>query len=63
MISKTLESDDLIFVEGARQLSQPEFMSAQNFKDEELNADGTDGLSACDHEQEFVDKFDAIDHR
>jgi hypothetical protein len=40
----------VIFVEGARRLSQPEFQTPEDIRDELLLADNCDVWSACDHD-------------
>lgn len=60
---KTLETDDLIFVEGARRDAQPDFITREDFQKEVEKRENWDTISAGDHDEEFDEMFEEIDKR
>lgn len=63
VLQKSLESDQLIYVEGARRDVQPNFISAEEFQDELDKKENWDGISAGDHEREFEEQFEMLEER
>mmetsp|Transcript_21579 Transcript_21579/g.33227 ORF Transcript_21579/g.33227 Transcript_21579/m.33227 type:complete len:988 (-) Transcript_21579:2058-5021(-) len=63
VLGKTLENDNLIYMEGMRRTQQPDFMSREEFQQEFEKPENWDTLSAGDFEEEFDRRFDEIDER
>lgn len=60
VIQKSLESDNLIYVEGMRPLVQPKFMTPQQFEDEKTVPENWDVISTGNTMEEMKEKYDSI---
>jgi hypothetical protein len=63
VVQKTLEDDQLIFMEGQRPSHQPGFISKQDFDNELIKPENWDVISAGDYQEEFEEMFKEIDER
>ena len=63
VLTKKLESDSLLFVEGDISKTSPNFMTKQEFINERRNHDNWENISAADFEDEFCDKLEEIQER
>lgn len=63
VIQKSLESDNLIFVEGMRPAEQPKFMTKQQFRIEKTNKENWELLSDGEYKELMDEKFDNINDR
>ena len=60
---KSLETDNLIFMEGRRSTEQPDFITAEEFQEEVEKKENWDVISAGDYQEEFDEMFDEIENR
>jgi hypothetical protein len=64
VVQKSLESDNLLYVEGFRSEHQPEFLTQEQFLDEAMKDENQDDcISAGDFEEAFEEKFDIIEEK
>jgi len=63
VVQKTLEADSLIYVEGMRPHSQPNFLTRHEFKIEIAKRENWEVFSAGDHKEDIAEKFEAWDDR
>lgn len=63
VVQKSLEADSLIFIEGMRPHSQPNFLTRHEFKIEVAKRENWEVFSTGDFKADFEDKFEAWDDR
>lgn len=63
VVQKSLETDNLKYYEGMRKKSQPEFMTAKQFKEENYKKENWEEFSAGMYEEDFDEKFAEVDNR
>jgi len=63
VVQKSLETDNLKYYEGMRKKSQPEFMTALQFKEENYEKENWEQFSAGMYEEDFDEKFAEVDNR
>jgi hypothetical protein len=63
VVQKSLETDNLKYYEGMRSKKQPDFMTAQQFKDVQYEKENWEQFSAGMYEEDFDEKFAEVDNR
>lgn len=63
VVGKSLESDELLFIEGMRPKDQPNFVSRTEVINDLRDHENWENISAGDHEEGFEEKIEEINER